>query len=85
MIDKPGLTPGFAPPRASQILSLAALAGVSAAAVLSAVVLLFQSRGEPMETLAAAERDCYGQMYASQRQACVDELLANWRGSSTAV
>jgi hypothetical protein len=85
MNAKPGFAPGFAPSRASLITSITVLAGVCAAAVLAAVLLLFQSRGEPMENLAAAERECVQQAYQSSQQACMDELLAVWRAGPTVV
>ena len=45
----------FAPPSSTVTVATAALATVIAMGILWAVVTLFQSRGAPMERLAAAE------------------------------
>jgi hypothetical protein len=44
--------------------------------ILWAVVTLFQSRGAPMERLAAAERACAEHAYQSERAACMNEWFA---------
>jgi len=54
----------------------AALAGFIAIGILSAVVGMFQSRGAPMERLAAAERACVSHAYQSEREACMKQWLA---------
>jgi hypothetical protein len=51
----------------STIISLGILAGVTG---------LFQSRGMPLEDLAAAERACKEQVYVSQRETCMNERVA---------
>jgi hypothetical protein len=62
----------------------AALATVIALGILSAVVILFQSRGAPMERLAAAERACAEHAYQSERVACMNEWLAASRPETIA-
>lgn len=54
----------------------AALAAFIAIGILSAVVSLFQSRGVPLERLAAAERACVSHVYQSEREACMQQWLA---------
>ena len=54
----------------------AALAGMIAIGILSAIVSLFQSRGAPMERLAMAERACASHAYQSEREACMKQWLA---------
>jgi hypothetical protein len=66
----------FASPSGVLLFSAAGLAGVVAATLFSTVVLLFQSRGTPMEAMVAAERACGPDLYRSERQACVKEWLA---------
>lgn len=44
---------------------------VASLAVLTSITLLFQSRGMPLQTLAAAERACLDKAYVSERQACM--------------
>ena len=51
----------------------ASLAAIIALGILWAVVFLFQSRGAPMERLAAAERACAHHAYPSERHACMQE------------
>jgi len=60
----------------TQTVATATLAAVIAMTILWAVVTLFQSRGAPMERLAAAERACAQHVYLSERQACMNEWLA---------
>ncbi len=57
-------------------VATAALATVIAMGILWGVVTLFQSRGAPMERLAAAERACTQHAYLSERAACMNEWLA---------
>jgi hypothetical protein len=54
----------------------AALAAFIAIGILSAIVSLFQSRGVPLERLAAAERACASHDYQSEREACMKQWLA---------
>ena len=63
-------------PGSTLTVAAAALATVFAFAILWGVVALFQSRGAPMERLAAAERACAQHVYLSERQACMNEWLA---------
>lgn len=65
----------FAFPSSSLTVIAAALATVIALGILSTVVMLFQSRGAPMEQLAAAERACVRNAYQSERAACINERL----------
>jgi hypothetical protein len=63
-------------PGSTLTVATAALAAVIAFAILWGVVTLFQSRGAPMERLAAAERACAQYVYLSERHACMNEWLA---------
>jgi hypothetical protein len=60
----------------TQTVATATLAAVIAMTILWAVVTLFQSRGAPMERLAAAERACAQHAYQSERAACMNEWFA---------
>jgi hypothetical protein len=80
MNDKPTL----ARPRGVTIAVAAALSTVVAIGILAAVTALFQSRGAPMEQLAAAERACAEHAYVSQRENCMREWLAASRAQSVA-
>ena len=62
--------------RSIMTVAAAALAAFIALAILSTVVSLFQSRGAPMEGLAAAERACVSQASQSEREACTKQWLA---------
>lgn len=62
------------------IVVAAALSTLIAIGVLAGVTDLFQSRGEPLAQLVAAERACAGQLYVSDRESCVREWLAVSRG-----
>ena len=66
----------FASPNPTQTVATAALATIIALGILLTVVTLFQSRGAPLERLAAAERACAHTTYLSERQACMNEWLA---------
>jgi len=66
------------------MFSAATLAGAIAGALLSAVVLLFQSRGEPLAQWAAAERACAQHVYRSEREACMKQWLAGSRSTAVA-
>jgi hypothetical protein len=66
----------LASPSSTVTFATAALATVVAMGILWAVVTLFQSRGAPLERLAAAERACAQHAYQSERAACMTEWLA---------
>src|SRR3979490_270757 len=66
----------FASPSSTVTVASATMATVIAMGILWAVVALFQSRGAPMERLAAAERACAQHAYQSERAACMNEWLA---------
>jgi hypothetical protein len=66
------------------VFSAATAAGAVAGALLSAVVLLFQSRGEPMGEWAVAERACAQHAYRSERDTCMKQWLATSRATSVA-
>jgi hypothetical protein len=66
----------FAFPRPTLTVAAATLATVIALGILWGVVTLFQSRGAPMERLGAAERVCAHYIYLSERQTCMNKLLA---------
>lgn len=73
-------------PQASALKTsvIAALAAFIAIGLLSAVVVLFQRDGAPMERLAAAERACAGYAYVSDREACMREWLVAKGASNVA-
>lgn len=62
----------------------AVLATFIAIGLLSAVALLFQRDGAPMEQLVAAEHACTQHVYVSEREACMREWLAAMRESNVA-
>jgi len=69
----------FASPHPFLTVATATLAAIIAMGILWAVVSLFQSRGEPMAQLAAAQRACVQHAYASERQACIKQWIAESR------
>lgn len=71
-------------PSSMMTIVSAALAAFITIGILSAVVSLFQSRGTPMERLAAAERACVSQAYQSEREACMQQRLAESRNTDVA-
>ena len=73
----------FASP-SSTVTVAAALASVISLSILCGVVTLFQSRGAPMELLAAAERACAQHAYHSEREACMKQWLAASRATIVA-
>lgn len=75
---------GFATPAGAMLFSAGILSGVIAGTLLSAVVLLFQSRGTPLETAAAAERVCGHYAYRSEQEACIKAWLAARRATNVA-
>ena len=66
----------LASPSSTVTVASATLASVIAMGILWGVLTLFQSRGAPMERLAAAERACAQHAYQSERAACMNEWLA---------
>jgi len=62
--------------RPAQTFTAATAATVVSLALLWGVVTLFQSRGAPLEELAAAERACASQVYVSDREACMKQWIA---------
>jgi len=62
--------------RPAQTLAAASAATVISLALLWGVVSLFQSRGAPLEELAAAERACAGSVYVSDRDACMKQRIS---------
>lgn len=71
--------PTIASPRPIDTVLAATIAAIFALGILWAIVILFQSRGAPMERLAAAERACAHHAYPSERQACVQQWFAESR------
>jgi hypothetical protein len=74
----------FASPNSVRTLAAATLAVVIAMGILWAVVSLFQSRGVPMERLAAAERACAQHAYQSERESCMKQWIAEFRATRVA-
>lgn len=74
----------FASPSSTLTVAAATLAAVIAIGILWAVVSLFQSRGMPMEELAAAERACAQHTYQSERETCMKQWLAESRATRVA-
>ena len=62
--------------RPTHTLTAATAATVISLALLWGVVTLFQSRGAPLEELAAAERACASQVYVSDREDCMNQWIA---------
>ena len=71
-------------PRVVIIAVASVLATLITVGVLSAVAGLFQTRGLPLEELAAAERACAEQMYVSDRETCIREWGAAALGNRVA-
>jgi len=65
-------------------VAVAALAAFIAVGMLAAVISLFQSRGAPMERLAAAERACVSNAYQSGREACMKQWLVEFQRTNLA-
>ena len=74
----------LASPRPMRTVAAATTAAVIALTVLWSVVTLFQSRGAPLQQLAAAERACADKVYASERTACMEKWIADARRTSIA-
>ena len=64
--------------------SAATAAGIVATTLFSAVVLLFQSRGTPMEQWLMAERACAHYHYRSERETCIQQWAARFRATPVA-
>ena len=77
-----GLTPDHT--HANIVVIASAVAVLIAIAVVVAVIGLFQSRGRPMEELAAAERACAARAYVSEREHCMREWIAASHGNRVA-
>ena len=75
----------FASPNPFLTVATATLAAVIAMGILWTVVSLFQSRGVPMERLAAAERACAQHAYQSERDACMKQWIAEFRATPVAI
>ena len=75
---------GIASHGSTLIVCTAAFATVIALSILWAVVVLFPSRGAPMERLPAAERACAHYAYQSERIACATQWLAESQVTSVA-
>lgn len=74
------------PPRPSSlsVTVAATLAAFIAIGLLASVVVLFQLDGTPLELLVRAERACMQQLFVSERDACMRELLIAVQASSIA-
>src|SRR5262249_19638283 len=71
-------------PRLVIVAVASALATVISIGILGAVAGLFQSRGLPLEELAAAERACAGHAYVSDQERCMREWAAAAQGNRVA-
>ena len=67
-----------------QTVCAAGAAGAIALCILWLVVVGFQSRGKPMQRVVAAERACAQHVYKSDRDACMQQWLAEHRVTSVA-
>ena len=76
--------PHTAPESSIVTVAVALSAAVIALSILWVVVLLFQSRGAPMERLVEAERACAHYPYRSEQQACVTQWFAESQTRSVA-
>ena len=75
---------GFASLSSTALFCVGLLSGVIAGTMLSAVVFLFQSRGTPLQTAAAAERACGHYESRAEQNACIKEWLVARRATSVA-
>ena len=62
--------------RPTHTFAAATAATIASLTLLWGVVSLFQSRGAPLEELAAAERACAGSVYVSDRDACMKQRIS---------
>ena len=74
----------FDRPRAFVVAIASALATLIAIGLLGWVVYLFHSRGVPFGEVAAAERACAAETYASDREVCMREWVAAAHGKQVA-
>jgi hypothetical protein len=74
----------FDRPRGFVVAVASALATLIAIGLLGWVASLFHSRGVPFEELAAAERACAAETYASGREVCMREWVAAAHGRQVA-
>jgi hypothetical protein len=65
-------------------IAMAAVATVISLGILWSIATLFQSRGAPLERLAAAERVCANLAYASEREACMKQWMNETRQTRVA-
>jgi len=63
-------------PSAALTVTAATLATLIGVGILWTTVTLFQSRGAPLENLAAAGRACAPHAYQSERDSCIRQRLA---------
>lgn len=77
-------TSTFRHPPGATLAIAAAVSTVIALGLVASVTLLFQSRGEPLGELAAAERACTAQRYVSDREACMRAWIAARHGTEVA-
>jgi hypothetical protein len=87
--DGPGdanakLKPSLARPCPVALAATAMVSTVIAVAILGAVAALFQSRGLPIEELAAAERACSEHVYVSERETCMRSWVSATHGERIA-
>ena len=65
--------------RPTHTFAAATAATIASLTLLWGVVSLFQSRGAPLEELAAAERACASHVYVSDREECMKQQIAQSR------
>ena len=75
---------GFASVKPAVLFTAAVLAGMIAGTLVSGTVFLFQSRGAPLEEVAAAERACSQYAYRSEQDACIKQWLSARRATTVA-
>lgn len=71
-------------PRGTTVAVAAAISTAVAVGIVALVTDLFQSRGEPLGQLAAAERACAAKVYVSEREACMRDWIAAAKGTRMA-
>jgi hypothetical protein len=76
--------PAFPLSNSFSIAIAATLATLITIGVLTAVAILFQRDGKPLEQLAAAQRACMRHVYLSERESCMREWLATLPASNVA-
>jgi len=80
----PNLKPSLARSGPVALAATAAVSTVIAVSIIGAVTALFQSRGLPMEELAAAERACSEHVYVSDRETCMHNWVSAAHGERIA-